>query len=464
MPLITSISGIRGTIGGKPGVSLSPYDIVKYTLAYGEWVKKNSSHNKVIVGRDGRASGLMIKNLVSSTLNSIGVDVVDIDYATTPTVEMAVIGSGAGGGIIITASHNPENWNALKLLNKKGQFLNPEQAEEIFKQSNNSPSHSFSPEDKIGKVISSDQWLDYHLDKILELSLVDVDAIHSANLKIVADVVNSVGSISVPSLLQRLGLTNFEIINGEMNGKFAHNPEPLPGNLTELSETVVKGKFDLGIAVDPDVDRLCFVCEDGSFFGEEYTLVAIADYWLSQEPGNTVSNLSSSRALADVTNKWHGTYFASAVGEINVVEEMIARKAVIGGEGNGGVIIPRLHYGRDALAGIAIFLSFIAKEKKKVSAIRGSYPNYFISKNKIDLDPTLNINKVLEGFTALHKNEKVNTIDGVKVDFENGWIHLRKSNTEPIIRIYAEAEGQEKAEELANTAILELKNIINVKA
>lgn len=460
MTLITSISGIRGTIGGIAGNAFTPYDIVKYTLAYGEWIKGKGEPAKIVLGRDARPSGSMVKNIVSSTLCSIGIDVIDIDYATTPTVEMAVTGAKASGGIIITASHNPENWNALKLLNAKGQFLSPKEAEEVFNRQSPEKTN-FSQVDKIGKLLSSDEWLEYHLDKIIGLSLVDREAIQSSGLRIVADVVNSVGAISIPPLLDQLGIRDYEIMNKEMHGKFAHNPEPLPANLIELSKAVQEGKYDLGIAVDPDVDRLCFVCEDGSFFGEEYTLVAVADYWLSHMPGNTVSNLSSSRALSDITKKYGGKYFASAVGEINVVEEMIRHKAVIGGEGNGGVIIPDLHYGRDALAGIALFLSFLAKEKVKTSELRRRYPDYHISKNKIDLPAGISIDDVLQRYAQLHPNTNVSTLDGVKVDLEDGWIHLRKSNTEPIIRIYAEMIGRESADNLAKSAINELQKIIN---
>lgn len=460
--LISSISGIRGTIGGKPGEGLSPVDVVNFTSAYGTWINKTEQNKIVTLGRDARPSGLMVKNLVSSTLTSMGISVIDLDFATTPTVEMAVTGSNAGGGIIITASHNPENWNALKLLNSKGQFLSPAEAAEIFSIAE-SGNFEYSQVNQLGSISRSEEWLNYHITKILELKLVSPEKIKASAPRIIVDVVNSVGSIAVPALLQRLGITEFKILNGEMNGHFTHNPEPLPENLGELSSEVVKGNFDLGIAVDPDVDRLSFVCEDGTFFGEEYTLVSIADYWLSHYPGNTVSNLSSSRALRDITLKHGGKYSAAAVGEINVVEEMLKTNAVVGGEGNGGVIIPDLHYGRDALAGIALFLSQMAASGKKVSEIRSQYPDYFISKNKILLDPSIDVDEVLSQFHILHKNEDINTLDGIKVDFADYWIHLRRSNTEPIIRIYSEAKSAETARNLAATTIDQIENIIKAK-
>lgn len=455
MTLITSISGIRGTIGD----GLTPPEIVKYTTAYGSWIGNAGGKPKVIVGRDGRTSGEIVKNLVISTLLSMGIDIEDLDYATTPTVEMAVKGSGASGGIIITASHNPENWNALKLLNKHGEFLNESEANQLFEIAKGKLT-GYAPVESLGTLMESNDWLSYHVDKILDLDLVSISAIENANYKVLVDVVNSVGAIAIPPLLEKLGVKHYSILNGSLDQGFAHNPEPLPDNLGELSTKVVEGNYDIGIAVDPDVDRLCFVCEDGSFFGEEYTLVSIADYWLSEKPGNTVSNLSSTRALADVTAKRGGNYYASAVGEINVVQEMKIKDATIGGEGNGGVIVPELHYGRDALAGIALFLSLMAKSGKKVSQIRAEYPEYHISKNKIELNESIDVDQLLLSFRELYKDEMVNDIDGVKVDFKDGWVHLRKSNTEPIIRIYTEAQSLDSSQKLAEEAISQIKKLI----
>jgi phosphomannomutase len=459
--LIKSISGIRGTIGGKPGDGLTPLDIVKFTAAFGQWVINQTNNRKIVVGRDARISGPMVKNLVIGTLQGLSIDVIDLDLSTTPTVELAVPMEKAGGGIILTASHNPKQWNALKLLNAKGEFINDADGKTVLALAE-SGDLNFSEVDELGKVIPDASYLQKHIDHILNLKLVDVAAIKAANFKVAVDSVNSSGGIFVPALLKALGVETIYSIFGEPDGHFPHNPEPLPENLTALSNEVVKQGADLGIAVDPDVDRLCFVCQDGSMFGEEYTLVAVADYVLKHTPGNTVSNLSSTRALRDVTEVSGNTYQAAAVGEVNVVNLMKETKAVIGGEGNGGVIYPESHYGRDALVGIALFLTHLAKSGKDILALRRSYPNYFISKNKIDLTPELDIDALLDQVQEKYKAQPISTIDGVKIEFDKQWVHLRKSNTEPIIRIYAESATLAEADQLANQIIQDIKTIANL--
>jgi len=461
MALIKSISGIRGTIGGKVDENLTPIDVVKYTAAYGTWIKNNcgSKNLKIVVGRDARISGPIVQPLVENTLASLGFDVVSIGLATTPTVEMAVPAENAAGGIIITASHNPRQWNALKLLNWDGEFLNGNAGKEVLEIATEEK-YTFADVDSIGTITEIEDWTEQHIDKILALPLVDDKAIAEANFKIVIDCVNSVGGTSVPLLLKKLGVTKVVELYCEPNGEFPHNPEPLPENLTEISSEVVDKKADLGIVVDPDVDRLAIVNEDGTMFGEEYTLVAVSEYILENKKGNTVSNLSSSRALRDVTEKMGGTYTAAAVGEVNVVEKMKVTDAVIGGEGNGGVIYPELHYGRDALVGIALFLTHLAKRQVKCSELRATYPPYFISKNKIELTPDIDVDKILEQMEEKYRSEDVSTIDGVKIDFEKEWVHLRKSNTEPIIRIYSESENESKANDLAQKIISDIKELV----
>lgn len=471
MSLIKSISGIRGTIGGKPGEGLSPLDTVKFASAFGYWIKQKSKvtgHKpKIVIGRDARISGEMVKNLVIGALQGIGIDVIDIGLSTTPTVEIAVPEELADGGIIITASHNPKQWNALKLLNSSGEFISAGDGEEVLSLAEKE-SFIYAEVDSLGTYRSDNSYIDKHIDKILALPLVDVTSIKKRKFSVVIDCVNSTGGIFVPELLKRLGVKKTVKLFCEPNGQFPHNPEPLPENLKDISKAVVKHKADLGIVVDPDVDRLALVCENGKMFGEEYTLVSIADYVL-QNPSahyrrkgekNTVSNLSSTRALRDVTEKAGGKYFASAVGEVNVVEMMKAKKAIIGGEGNGGVIYPELHYGRDALAGIALFLSHLARSEKKCSLLRKGYPDYFISKNKIELTPEINIDKILTGIQKKYKNEQINSTDGVKIDFKKEWVHLRKSNTEPIIRIYVESSSLKKADELAIKIMADIKSLI----
>jgi phosphomannomutase len=462
MTLIKSISGIRGTIGGKPGDGLSPLDVVKFTSAFGTLIKGNVKGEKitVVVGRDARISGPMVNNILCGTLMGLGIDVIDLGLSTTPTVEMAVVELKARAGIILTASHNPKQWNALKLLNHKGEFISEEEGKKVLALAEKE-SFLYAEVNDLGKISLREDMLKFHISKILKLPYVDVAAIKSRKFKVALDAVNSSGGIAVPMLLEALGVTEIIKLNCEPDGNFAHNPEPLPEHLRDLSKLVVKSKAHLGISVDPDVDRLALVCEDGEMFGEEYTLVAVADYVLkSNKKGNTVSNLSSTRALRDITEKNGGTYHASAVGEVNVVEMMKKSKAVIGGEGNGGVILPELHYGRDALVGIAIFLTHLAKYGKTASMLRASYPDYFISKNKIELTPEINVDKVLERVRAKYKKQPVNTIDGVKIEFNKEWVHLRKSNTEPIIRIYSESESQTTAENLAKKIILDIKEII----
>ena len=459
MTLIKSISGIRGTIGGKVGDNLTPVDAVKFASAYGIWLKNYIGKEKltVVVGRDARISGPMIHNLVVNTLIGLGIDVIDLGLSTTPTVEVAVPLEKAHGGIILTASHNPKQWNALKLLNEKGEFLNGAEGEKILAIAE-AEAFTFSEVDDLGEISSNDAYMDIHIDEVLNLPLVDVDAVKAAKFKVVVDGVNSSGGIIIPRLLELMDVEVIELYC-EPNGHFPHNPEPLKEHLTDISELVVREKADLGIVVDPDVDRLAFICEDGEMFGEEYTLVACADYVLSKTPGNTVSNMSSSRALRDVTNAHNGSYEASAVGEVNVVELMKKNNAVIGGEGNGGIIYPELHYGRDSLVGVALFLTHLANKKMKVSELRASYPEYYMSKNKIELTPQIDVDAILVAMTEKYKNEDITTIDGVKIDFAENWVHLRKSNTEPIIRIYTEAASQEKADTLALQIIAEIKEV-----
>ncbi len=465
MALIKSISGIRGTIGGKTGENLTPVDIVKFTAAFGTWIRKKNGPIKVVIGRDARPSGEMVNSLVSSTLQGLGIDVVDLGLSTTPTVEIAVPLEEAAGGIIITASHNPVQWNALKLVNEKGEFISAKDGEEMLKIAEKE-SFEFVPVSKLGKYQRNDGYLQKHIDSILALPLVDVEAIKSKGFKVVVDAVNSTGGIAVPKLLKALGVTVKELYC-EPTGHFPHNPEPLPEHLTDICREITKGKYDLGIVVDPDVDRLAFITEDGTPFGEEYTLVAVADYVLNaskKKKGNTVSNLSSTQALKDITEKAGGQYFASAVGEVNVVTTMKENNAIIGGEGNGGVIYPELHYGRDALVGIALFLAHLAKSGLQTSRLRAKYPSYIISKNKIELTPNINVDKVLEQVRKKYKKQPIDTTDGVRIQFDAEWVHLRKSNTEPIIRIYAEADLEVKAEALAKKIITDIKEIITDKS
>ncbi|KAA9325443.1 phosphoglucosamine mutase [Adhaeribacter soli] len=462
MALIKSISGIRGTIGGKAGEALTPVDVVKYAAAFGTWVLQTTQNNTIVIGRDARLSGEMVSKLVAATLQGLGINVIDLGLSTTPTVELAVPAKKAGGGIILTASHNPKQWNALKLLNDKGEFINDEEGKLVL-EIGESENFEFEQVTKLGKYSTAD-YLKKHIKAITSLPLVDVEAIKAKNFRVVVDAVNSSGGIAVPMLLEALGVTQIEKLYCEPDGNFAHNPEPLPENLRDISRVLEKGKFDLGIVVDPDVDRLALICEDGSMFGEEYTLVAVADYIMKNKPGNTVSNLSSTRALRDVTEKAGGQYFASAVGEVNVVKMMKEQNAVIGGEGNGGIIYPELHYGRDALVGIALFLTHLAKANLSMTRLRASYPNYYISKNKIELTPEINVDEVLVQMQNRYKKQPVNTIDGVKIEFDKEWVHLRKSNTEPIIRIYAESDTNSTAEHLANKIIGDIKEIISEKA
>jgi phosphomannomutase len=450
MTLIKSISGIRGTIGGKPGDTLSPGDIVKFTAAYGTWIMRRGSFpvTTIIVGRDARTTGSMVSAIVVSTLQSLGINVTDIGLATTPTVEVAVTGTGSSGGIIITASHNPANWNALKLLNERGEFLNSMEGNEVLEIAGKED-YSYAEHDKIGKLTKDTTWGEKHLHLIIHHDAVNTDAIKKADFKVAVDCINSVGGVIVPDLLYKLGVSQYILLNGTPDGNFAHNPEPLPGNLKDISDMVIREKADLGFVVDPDVDRLAIVCEDGSMFGEEYTLVSVADHILALRPGNTVSNMSSSRALKDVTEKHGGEYFTSAVGEINVVEEMKRQNAVIGGEGNGGVIFPEMHYGRDALAGIALFLTLLAERKIKCSELRRSYPDYFMAKTKLELEPGTDIDKILKRVKDHFSKEKIDERDGLRIDTATGWVQIRRSNTEPIIRIYSEAATMDEAEAMA---------------
>lgn len=462
MTLIKSISGIRGTIGGETGNNLTPIDIVKFTVAYARFIsdKNNGKRLKIVIGRDARISGEMVNDLIEGTLLGCGADVINVGLCTTPGTEMAVITHKADGGIIITASHNPKQWNALKLLNEKGEFLNDAEGKQVLALADDS-GFAYPEIDGIGKILSRESFNDTHIKQVLSLPLVDAEAVRKRKFKVVVDAVNSVGGIVIPKLLRELGCEVVEL-NCEPNGMFAHNPEPLPQNLTEISEVIVREKADLGVVVDPDVDRLAFVSEDGSMFVEEYTLVAVADYILSQKVGNTVSNLSSSRALNDVTVAHGGTYSASAVGEVNVVAKMKEVGAVIGGEGNGGVIYPELHYGRDALVGVALFLTYLAKKNITMTELRKTYPAYFASKNKIELTPAIDVDKVLLEIKRKYAGEKINDIDGIKIDFAECWVHLRKSNTEPIIRIYTEAKSMDEADALAQRFIAEIKSICNI--
>ncbi len=460
MTLIRSISGIRGTIGGKPGEGLSPVDVVKYAAAYAEWAKnvKPGNRLKVVVGRDARISGGMVSSLVINALVGMGIDVVDIGLATTPTTEIAVVEEQANGGIILTASHNPKQWNALKLLNDDGEFLNAQEGAKILELAE-AENFNFAEVDELGSVLKKG-YTNIHIEQVLNLDLVDVEAIKNAGFKVAIDAVNSVGGIAIPPLLKALGVAEVVEINCEPTGYFAHTPEPLPENLVEISEIIRSNKVDVGFVVDPDVDRLAIINEDGSMFNEEYTLVAVADYILTHTPGNTVSNLSSSRALRDITEKHGQNYSAAAVGEVNVVAKMKETQAVIGGEGNGGVIYPAAHNGRDALVGVALFLTLLAKSGLKSSELRKTYPDYFISKNKIELTPEIDVDHILVQVKEKYKNERITNIDGVKIDFAESWVHLRKSNTEPIIRIYSEAKSMKEAEKLANKIIADIKSLI----
>lgn len=459
MTLIKSISGIRGTIGGNVGDSLTPIDIVRFTSAYAKFISdQDCNSNIIVIGRDARLSGTMVSNIVSGTLIGCGFNVIDIGLSTTPTVEVAVEKESAAGGIIITASHNPKQWNALKLLNNKGEFISAVDGEKILDYAQKEDVN-FSLIENIGSYNYDDTHNEKHIEDVLNLELVNVDLIRSKKFKVVLDAVNSTGGILIPKLLEKLGVECVELFC-DPTGNFPHNPEPLPENLIEISKKVVDTNADLGIVVDPDVDRLALVCEDGSMFGEEYTLVSVADYVLSKTPGNTVSNLSSTRALSDVTNKHNGNYFASAVGEVNVVEKMKDKNAVIGGEGNGGIIYPALHYGRDALVGIALFLTNLAEKEISCKSLRKTYPNYFISKNKIDLDLSVDIAKLLKTLESKFSFNNINTIDGLKINFDDGWVHLRRSNTEPIIRIYSESVTLDKANQLAEDFISQIKELL----
>ncbi len=462
MTLIKSISGIRGTIGGKPGDNLTPIDTVKFAAAYGIWLKDYSKKDKlkVVIGRDARLSGEMIQNLVVSTLVGLGIDVIDLDLSTTPTVEIAVPMEKADGGIILTASHNPKQWNALKLLNEKGEFLDAAQGAKILEIAENE-NFDFSEVDDLGSILKNDSYIDIHIDEVLNLSLVDADTIRRAKFKVVVDGVNSTGGIAIPKLLEELGVEVIKLYC-DPTGHFPHNPEPLKEHLGDICELVVKEKADFGIVVDPDVDRLAFIDNTGEMFGEEYTLVACADYVLGKTKGNTVSNLSSSRALRDVTEKHGGTYEAVAVGEVNVVTKMKANKAIIGGEGNGGIIYPESHYGRDSLVGTALFLMLMAERGGTVAELRASYPSYFMSKKKIQLTPGLDVDGILKAMAEKYQNEEISTIDGVKIDFPENWVHLRKSNTEPIIRIYTEAKSQTEADGIADGIIGEIKTVAGI--
>jgi phosphomannomutase len=462
MTLIKSISGIRGTIGGNVGENLTPVDAVKFASAYGSFLKQNSNKQKlkVVIGRDARISGPMIHNLVMNTLIGLGIDVIDLGLSTTPTVEIAVPMEQADGGIILTASHNPKQWNALKLLNEKGEFLSGKEGEIILEIAE-SERFDFSDVDSLGEIFINDAYMDIHIDEVLNLPLIDAEAVAKRKFKVVVDGVNSSGGIIIPKLLEQMGVEVVKLYC-EPNGHFPHNPEPLKEHLGDICKLVVEEKADFGIVVDPDVDRLAFISNDGEMFGEEYTLVACADYVLSKTPGNTVSNMSSSRALYDITKKHNGNYAASAVGEVNVVEMMKATNAIIGGEGNGGIIYPESHYGRDSLVGVALFLTHLANLDVTVAQLRASYPQYFMSKNKIELTPQIDVDAILIAMEQKYKDEKITTIDGVKIDFAENWVHLRKSNTEPIIRIYTEAATQDLADVLAEKIIVEIKQIAGI--
>ena len=462
MTLIKSISGIRGTIGGEVGENLTPIDIVKFTIAYTRFIasKNNAKRLKIVVGRDARLSGEMVGDIIEGTLLGCGVDVINVGLCTTPGTEMAVITHKADGGIIITASHNPKQWNALKLLNEKGEFLNDKEGKQVLALAEQED-FLFPEIDSIGKVILREDFNPTHIKQVLAMRLVDTEKIKARKFKVVVDAVNSIGGVVIPALLRELGCEVIEL-NCEPNGEFAHNPEPIPQNLTEISEVVVREKADLGVVVDPDVDRLALINEDGTMFGEEYTLVAVADYILSREKGNTVSNLSSSRALSDITVAHGGEYSASAVGEVNVTTLMKEVGAIIGGEGNGGVIYPELHYGRDALVGVALFLTHFAEQGVSMTELRKRYPAYYASKNKIELTPAIDVDKLLVTIKERYSSERVNDIDGVKIDFAESWVHLRKSNTEPIVRIYTEAKSEAEADALAEKFIAEIKEICNL--
>lgn len=461
MTLIRSISGIRGTIGGQPGEGLSPADIVKYTAAFAAFIRKNSVHERLrfVVGRDARISGEMVNHIVVGTLLGSGADVIDLGLSTTPTVEMAVTGLQADAGLILTASHNPKQWNALKLLNNLGEFISASDGSEVLALAENEK-YCFSGVDSLGSYTQDDSWITRHIDRILKLPLVNCEAIKKAGYHVVVDAVNSTGGIVLPRLLLALGVKKVTELNCIADGHFAHDPEPLPENLNDIAQLVVQAKADLGFVVDPDVDRLAIICQDGEMFGEEYTLVAVADYVLQHQPGNTVSNLSSTRALRDITEKTGAKYFASAVGEVNVVEMMKAEHAVIGGEGNGGIIYPELHYGRDSLVGIALFLSHLATSGKNCTALRYGYPSYFISKNKIALSSEMDVDEILSRIVEKYPNQPISTVDGVKIEFDKEWVHLRKSNTEPIIRIYSESDTLSKADVLARKIIGDIGNIL----
>ena len=463
MSLIKSISGIRGTIGGKAGEGLSPLDIVKFTAAYATFIRNTTTKtsNTIVVGRDARLSGDMVCRIVTGTLTGMGFDVVNIGLASTPTTEMAVTFEQAAGGIILTASHNPKQWNALKLLNSKGEFLNDKEGKEVLAIAEKED-FVFAEVDQLGTLIHKDEYTQRHIEAVLALPLVDVEAIRKADFTVAVDCVNSVGGIAIPALLDALGVHKIVKLNCTPDGHFPHNPEPLPQHLTEISNCLKQGGVDVGFVVDPDVDRLAIICENGEMFGEEYTLVSVADYVLDQTPGNTVSNMSSTRALRDVTLRHAGSYKASAVGEVNVVTAMKETNAVIGGEGNGGVIYPELHYGRDALVGIALFLTQLAKKQCTVSELRASYPNYFISKNRIDLTPQIDVDAILIAMKGLYKQFETNDADGLKIDFPQGWVHLRKSNTEPIIRVYSEAPTMEQADNFARAAMAEIKRLAGI--
>jgi phosphomannomutase len=450
MTLIKSISGIRGTIGGTPGDNLTPLDIVRFTAAFGTWIRDRNKGKRcrMVIGRDARTSGEMVSRVVISTLQSLGIDLIDLGLATTPTVEVAVTGTGSDGGIIITASHNPANYNALKLLNNTGEFLSSAEGNDVL-QIASEEKFVFVDYDQTGNVSADNSWMGKHIDQIMELDLVDTDAIGKAGFKIAVDCINSVGSLIIPELLKRLGAGKIFILNGDPDGKFAHNPEPLPENLKDISDMVLREKADLGFVVDPDVDRLAIVCEDGSMFGEEYTLVAVSDYVLSSQKGNTVSNMSSTSALRDITEKHGAKYYTAEVGEVNVVKEMRIRNAVIGGEGNGGIIYPAFHSGRDSLVGIAFFLSLLATRRIKCSALRKTYPDYFIAKKKITLQNTDDVEQILEQVKRHFENQKIDERDGIRIDSDKGWVHIRRSNTEPIIRIYAEGRSEHEAESMA---------------
>ncbi|HEY0677579.1 MAG TPA: phosphoglucosamine mutase [Chitinophagaceae bacterium] len=456
MALIKSISGIRGTIGGKAGENLTPLDVVRFTAAYGSWLLEKKQSPKVVIGRDGRISGQLVSNLVVNTLNALGLNVVDLGLSTTPTVELAVKWEKAGGGIIITASHNPKEWNALKLLNSEGEFISATDGETILDKAQKE-NLIFSGVDKLGSYSQNNSYLEKHVETVVNYPLVDVESIKKKKFRVVVDAINSTGALFVPPLLKSLGVDEIKLLNGEVNGKFAHNPEPLPESLVALSAEVKKSGFDFGIAVDPDVDRLCFVCEDGSMFGEEFTLVAVADYVLGKKKGNTVSNMSSTKALKEITLKHGGEYYPSAVGEVNVVNRMKEVNAVIGGEGNGGIIVPDLHYGRDALIGIGLFLSALAGHKNGMKSFRSKYPDYFISKNKIELQEDIDLKRIFEKISKKYKNHQINTEDGLKIEFETDWVHLRPSNTEPIIRIYAESSFKTTADNIAHRLMQDIK-------